>query len=71
MKKYKVHFSLWNSVGSSQPEIGRLQGYLKGLTAILAGSAWYATTPINALFVGIGGFVFDFILSCIYLEEIC
>lgn len=70
MKRYKAYFSLWNLLSGTQPEIVKLQGIIKVFTTFIAGSTWYMTNPTNALFVGIGGFVLDLILGCIYLEEI-
>jgi hypothetical protein len=42
----------------------------KGLSATLAGMTWYATDMQFAVYVAIGGFIIDFLLSCIWLEEL-
>lgn len=70
MKKYKAHFSIWNCLSETQAEISKLQLMFKGLSATLAGMTWYATDMQFAVYVAIGGFAIDFLLSCVWLEEV-
>ena len=70
MKKYKVSFSLFNLFSDTQSEVVKLQTLFKGITAMAAGSTWYASDAENTLYVGIGGYVIDFLISCLYFQII-
>lgn len=70
MKKYKIHFSFFNLFSESQSEVVKLQNFFKGLTAIVAGSTWYASDANAALYVGIGGYIIDVVLGCFYFEQV-
>jgi hypothetical protein len=69
MKKYKVHFSLWNLFEETQSEIVNLQNRLKVLIVAASSGAWYASNADNAMYVAIAGFVIDNLLGCIFLEK--
>lgn len=69
MKKYKIHFSVFNLFSESQAEVVKLQQLFKGLTVIITSAAWYSTDAGHAIYVGIGGFFVDVVLSCFYFEE--
>ena len=70
MKKYKIHFSIFNLFADSQAEVVKLQTYVKGFTVMLAGTTWYASDANSTLIVGCLGFICDAILHCLYLEEV-
>lgn len=69
MKKYKVRFSIFNLMSATQSEIASLQTYVKTLTAMVAGTAWYTMKPEYSLYIGALGFFLDTLLHCLYLEE--
>lgn len=69
MKKYKVHFSVFNLSENTQSEIVKLQQYVKGIVSAIAGMTWYESNATYAVCVGIGGVVLDTLLACLYLEE--
>ncbi len=69
MKKYKVHFSFFNLLTDSQAEVVKLQQMFKALTLLVAGGTYMGSDASHTLLVGIGGFVVDTLLSCLYFEE--
>ena len=70
MKKYKVHFSLFNLFNDTQSEVVKLQQLFKGLTATISGFTWMQTDANHALYVGIVGFIVDILISCFYFEKL-
>jgi hypothetical protein len=69
MKKYKVTFSVFNLFNGTQPEVVKLQTYVKTLTGTIAGTTWFTTKMEYGVYVAVIGFVLDAVLACIYLEE--
>ena len=70
MKKYKVHFSIFNIFSDSQSEVVKLQTIFKSISAAAVGTTWYNSDSTYALYVAIGGCVIDAILACFYFEQI-
>lgn len=70
MKKYKVHFSIFNIFSDSQSEVVKLQTVFKSISAAVVGTVWYESNSTNALYFAIGGCVIDAILACFYFEEV-
>lgn len=69
MKKYKVHFSFFNLFNDSQAEVVKLQMIFKAFTATVTTGTWYGSDAKHALWVGIGGFVIDLLIGCLYFEK--
>jgi hypothetical protein len=69
MKKYKVHFSLFNLFSDSQTEVVKLQTMWAGASAIITGSTWAMGTDSKALIVALLCGLVDKILACFYFEE--
>jgi hypothetical protein len=70
MKKYKVHFSIFNLFADSQAEVVKLQSIFKGIMSVIVGTTWYGTNATYALYVAILGAVIDASLACFYFEEV-
>lgn len=70
MKKYKVHFSIFNLFSDTQAEVVKLQQLFKGLTATITTGTWIASDANHAIYVGIVGFVVDVLLTCFFFEKI-
>ncbi len=70
MKKYKIKFGIGNFFSPSQVEVVKIQGFIKGLTAVAAGSTYLATDLKMACIVAVIGFVLDGLTACLYFEEI-
>lgn len=69
MKKYKVHFSVFNLFNESQKEVVKLQSILKALMGTGMIVTWLETNSGYAIWVGIGAGVADALLACLYFEE--
>lgn len=69
MKKFKIHFSLFNIMNETQAEISKLQAMLKGFIATVAGSALIQSNSKYALIAMIAGASIDTLLACVYLEK--
>jgi hypothetical protein len=70
MKKYKIHWSVFNLFQDTQKEVSKLQTYVKTLTAsTFIGTTWYEANTNHSLYIAMAGFAIDLILSGIYLEE--
>lgn len=70
IKKYKIHFSLFNLFSDTQTEVVKLQTYVKGVVAAITGATWYESNATYALYVGMGGIILDTLLACFYFEQI-
>lgn len=70
MKKYKVHFSIFNIFSDSQSEVVKLQTVFKSISAAIVGTVWYNSDSTYALYFAIGGCVVDAILACFYFEPV-
>ena len=68
MKKYKVHFSVFNLFSDSQSEVVKLHQLFKSISAAVVGTVWYESNSTYALYVAIGGAIIDVFLSCFYFE---
>lgn len=69
MKKYKIHFSIFNLFNDTQAEVAKLQQLFKGLSAAITAGTWYNSEAKYALYVAIGGAVVDTLISCLYFEK--
>lgn len=70
MKRYKVHFSWGNLLGDTQAEVVKLQMLGKTLTASGAFTTWLGSDGNHAIYVGVGGFFVDILLSCLFFEKV-
>lgn len=69
-KKYKPHFSIFNIIDGTQPEMAKFKNYIKAATAAVTSMTWYNSDAKYAIIVGITGMIIDTLLDCIYLEKI-
>jgi hypothetical protein len=69
MKKYKIHWSIWNLVQPTQKEVSQLQTIWAGFSAPIIASALIASNDRNALIAAVVCGLIDKSLSCLYLEE--
>lgn len=70
MKKYKIHFSIFNLVRETQAEVVKLQTIVKSFTVALASTTFAMSGADDAVYTGIGGLIIDTALACLYFEEL-
>lgn len=69
MKKYIIHWSIWNLVQSTQKEVAQLQMIFAGLAAPIIASTWIASNDRYAFIAALACGLADKLIACIYLEE--
>lgn len=69
MKKYKVHWSIFNLFQETQSEVVKLQQLAKTLMGSLTGLTWLASDANHAIYVGFAAMLLDAILGCFYFEK--
>jgi hypothetical protein len=70
MKKYKVHFSIFNLFHETQAEVAKLQTMIKGISATAIGTTYAMSNVEFAFYVSIGSAIIDTLITCFYFEEI-
>jgi hypothetical protein len=69
MKKYRVHWSIFNLTSSTQEEVVKLQMVWAGLATVITGSTFVMSDDRHTLAAAILSFVVDkIVLGCLYLE---
>ena len=66
MKRLK--FGFINLFLDTQKEIVRVQQMFKAFGASIAGATWFAADADIAMYVCVGGIVFDLLLGCFRIE---
>lgn len=69
-KKYKITFKLSNYFCEIQPEIVKMQGFLKGLAATLGGFSYFSNNIDAIAMIGVTAYIIDELLKLFYFEEI-
>lgn len=70
MKKYKVHFSIFNLFHQTQSEVVKLQTMIKGISATAIGTTYAMSNEHFALLVAVGAGILDALISCLWFEEV-
>ncbi len=68
-RKRKVSFDLYNFFEPCSEEVSKIQGLIKGFTAVAAGSTYFASNIDYAGMVAIFGFVLDALAACLCFED--
>lgn len=66
----KIKFKLSNFFGKSSKEVVKVQLFIKGLTAVLATSAFIQTNTTHAIVIAVAGYVLDGLASCLSFEKV-
>jgi len=69
MKKYRVHWSIWNLTQATQEQVAKLQAVWAGFSGPIIASTLIASNDRNALIAAVICGVVDKALACLYLEE--
>jgi len=70
MKKYKVHWSIFNLFSESQAEVVKLQQIVKGIMSAGVVATWAEANATAGIIVALGAGALDMLLSCFYFEQI-
>lgn len=70
MKKYKVHWSIFNLFSDSQAEVVRLQNLIKGIMGAGIITTWAETNATYGLILALSAGVVDLLLGCFYFEVV-
>lgn len=70
MKKYKIHWSIFNLVGNTQAEVVKLQQTAKALFGTVTVGTYFSDGSKYAIFVGFFAMLIDLVIGCICLEEV-
>lgn len=70
MKKYKVHWSIFNLFSESQSEVVKLQQIVKGIMGAGVVSTWAASNSTYGIILAICAGILDMFLGCFYFELI-
>lgn len=70
MKKYKVHWSIFNLFSESQSEVVKLQQIVKGIMGAGVVSTWAASNATYGIIVALSAGILDMIIACFYFEQI-
>lgn len=69
MKKYKIHWSIFNLLAASQEEVVKLQQIVKGLMSAGIVTTWLETDATYGMFAALGAGCLDMFIGCFYFEE--
>lgn len=64
MKK-RFEFSIFNLFGETSAEVVKLQAMFKGLLGVIAGTSYFAVSPLAAGVAAVVGFIVNELLGCL------
>lgn len=70
MKKYKVHWSIFNLFSESQSEVVKLQQIVKGIMATGVVATWAESNATYGIIMALGAGLLDMAIACFYFEQI-
>ena len=70
MKKYKIHWSIFNLFSESQSEVVKLQQIVNGIMGAGVVATWAESNATYGIVFALGAGVLDMGIACFYFEFI-
>lgn len=70
MKKYRVHWSVFNLFADTQSEVVKLQNIVKGIMGASIVTTWASLNATYGIILALGAGALDMILGCFYFEQL-